>query len=395
MRKGRRNVKNLLKLVLLSTVITASYLTASHFINQKVITVNESEQTLGGLILKGQVQAKLEEAEKKALQQIEDYKQQQREKLEKENEERKDQGLEVKEEEIKEVVIVTEKLEMKEPVKKEDKPSKKPKKDEDKKQEEEQEILDQTAKDETIKDEDSENTTEEEVTQEVCSILPEESVIENRIITDLTNEEYEYFGKFLVDHYFLDGYVYCELESDPDVLTKKLLVRDMEDYMTDSMYAFFEFVGYLTSLDFTQILSFEEELKELKDNFTNEFASVVEYGEEYQAIYEEIQTYFHQYYETVLSITDIIKTSQEGNPFLTITLVLESLETKLIPSIIEVLNTAIDLKENTNAIYLTGVEGVSLLTKEEVMMCIENPGYVLYSYEEINETDTETVNGEG
>ena len=317
--------KNILKAVTLFIITIFSLYISSYFINDYVLEVEAKEKTIADMIVKQQMQAALKEAEEK----IEAAK---------------------KEENI---VIETEEVKMKPPV-----------------------VVEKPAKEEVAVLPES---TEENV-QDVAKDNEQESVEETNAIiipglgefAELDEEAVEEIGNYLVDNYFLNGFVYAENETDPKRKAEKELVRDMETYVVNSLQVMIEILDNIQTLKFDGIDEIRQNVEDLSVEFKEKYLTVEEYGPEFTEIYSFINQYFDKSLfaiDKTKEVFDIVNTSP--NPVLAITVALSSMEKDIMPALKAVLNSGFDLKEKTNAIYLEGVEEKSLMSKEEVIEIIK------------------------
>lgn len=317
--------KNIFKAVSLFLITIFSLYISSYFINDYVLEVEAKEKTIADMIVKQQMQAALKEAEEK----IEAAK---------------------KEENI---VIETEKVEMKPPV-----------------------VVEKPIKEEVAE---LPEKTEENIQDTVEESIPEPVEDTNTIIipglgefAELDEKAVEEIGNYLVDNYFLNGFVYAENETDPERKAEKELVRDMETYVVNSLQVMIEILDNIQTLKFDGIDEIRQNVEALSVEFKEKYLTVEEYGPEFAEVYSFINQYFDKSLfaiDKTKEVFDIVNTSP--NPVLAITVVLSSMEKDIMPALKDILNSGFDLKEKTNAIYLEGVEGKALMSKEEVKEIIK------------------------
>ncbi|QSX05412.1 hypothetical protein JYG23_12110 [Sedimentibacter sp. zth1] len=342
--------KNILKLLILCFVTVCSLKVSSYFVNDHVLEVEVKEKSIADALIKKQMQETLKEAEEE----IEQAK--------------KEDNL----------VVETEKVEMKPPVVEE-----KPK--------EEIEISDNANSNNTNSvdntnvdnaDENVENTIDGEdsevsdVTENGDTEITEDT--EDKIIVpgvgefdELDEEAITQIETYLVDNYFLDGYVYAEIETDEKLKERKILVRDMEDYVVNSMIEMAKLLDILETLDFDSVIDVKTNVETYKTNFEENYGAVEKNGLQFEEIYDLTINYFDKCTFTLDKIVEMSDTiNNSSNAFLAMTVALSMLDTDIMPAIKDIINSGIDLKEKTNIIYLEGVEGKKLLSREEVIEII-------------------------
>lgn len=320
-------IRNIIKLIILVTVSITSLEVAGDTINQLVKQVKEREQTITDAIIKQQVQKTFAEVEKK----IEEV---------------------AAEEQIE---IVTEKVEMKPPVEKEEKSQ-------------EQTPTEQDTPPTEVTDQ------QDAATEEVPQVSLEDQIVEIEITVDDLN----YIGHYLVDNYFLDGYKYYTSETDPVLYERKKLTHEMESYVISSLASAFDIVMKMEGLNSETISACLEEATQLATEFKGKFADVGNNGEEFNMIYNEIVEYFDQYTATLGQMKDSFDAiTQAPNQALVLNIIMQDLNQVIIPGIKDVMNKGFELKNTTNAIYIEGLTGVNLLTREDVISIIMNPKQIL------------------
>ncbi|MEG0013576.1 MAG: hypothetical protein RR618_02345 [Cellulosilyticaceae bacterium] len=333
-------IRNISKVIILAIVSFGSLEIASGTINQLVTEVKAREETITDALIKKQVETAFKEVEKK-----------------------------IEEVAIEEnIEIKTEKVEMKPP---------EVKKEEVKKEEPKEEIAT------------GEGGTEEITTSEIEDILEvtEEGV---EIAVDITADDIIYIGKYLVENYFLDGNRYYQSETDPIRYERKKLTHEMEVYVISSLSSLINIVMDMNQINEETIGLIIEDATVLSEEFSSKFKEVEMQGEVFAIIYEEVNSYFTEYLGTLKKMKvslESIKTAP--NPSLVIAIIMKDLNQVIIPGIKSVINTGLDLKNRTNAIYIEGVEGIKLLTSEEVIGIIKDPQSIM-AKEEIPENPLET-----
>lgn len=333
-------LKNIIKILSLCLITILSIQISSYCINDYVIDVRNKQKTIADLIVEQQSKKLLEEAEKK----IEEAK-------EKDN-----------------ITIETENIEMKPPVEK-----KNTKNDTEENQDTNTNTNDQLGTTDSIGT-DTNDKNEKNVEQVIqdCEEIDDSEyaiVIEGlgkyKKLDDKAKNE---IVQYLIDNYFLDGYVYCQNETNEERLARKQLACSMEYYMLSSANELYKVIGMLQQLNLDGAGDILDNIKEQKDEFIEAFSDVSQNGKEFDEIYINIVQYFDKCTDTL----EILKKTADElnnspNKFLSLTMILTSINNDIIPKFIDIIDSACDLQEKINAIYLEGIEGKKLLSKDEVL----------------------------
>ena len=332
-------IRNLMKLGVLATVTGFSLNFASQTINEMVIAVHKREKTIADAIIKQQVQEMLKEAEKK---------------IEKVQEETK---IEIKQEEVA----------IKPPL------PEKPKKDKPK-----EEKVEQIEQVEVAEVQDEMIIEESEQTEVMVDGAATDANLDMTTYYALTKEDITYIGEYLVDHYFLFGYEYYQAETDPVRYARKKLASDMEDHVIGSIGDSFTLLRDMKSLNSATLTPLAENAHLLAAQFKETYKDVVSQGEEFTRIYESVNSFMDTYLATLNKAEETFKMLEETtNKALVLPMLLKSMNQDLLPSVKDVLNEGFALKEQTNKIYIEGLEADFLITPEEVVDIIQNPYSIL------------------
>lgn len=334
-------IRNLMKLGVLATVTGFSLNFASQTINEMVIVVHKREKTIADAIIKQKVQEMLKEAEKE---------------IEKVQEETK---IEIKQEEVA----------IKPPL------PQKPKKDKPKEEKVEEEKVEQI---EVAEVQDEMIIEESEQTEAMVDGAATDANLDMTTYYALTKEDITYIGEYLVDHYFLFGYEYYQAETDPVRYARKKLASDMEDHVIGSIGDSFTLLRDMKSLNSATLTPLAENAHLLAAQFKETYKDVASQGEEFARIYESVNSFMDTYLATLNKAEETFKMLEETtNKALVLPMLLKSMNQDLLPSVKDVLNEGFALKEQTNKIYIEGLEADFLITPEEVMDIIENPYSIL------------------
>ena len=333
-------IRNLMKLGVLATVTGFSLNFASQTINEMVIAVHKREKTIADAIIKQQVQEMLKEAEKE---------------IEKVQEETK---IEIKKEEVA----------IKPPL------PEKPKKDKPK----EEKVEEKVEQVEVAEVQDEMIIEESEQTEVMVDGAATDANLDMTTYYALTKEDITYIGEYLVDHYFLFGYEYYQAETDPVRYARKKLASDMEDHVIGSIGDSFTLLRNMKSLNSATLTPLAENAHLLAAQFKETYKDVASQGEEFARIYESVNSFMDTYLDTLNKAEETFKMLEETtNKALVLPMLLKSMNQDLLPSVKDVLNEGFALKEQTNKIYIEGLEADFLITPEEVMDIIENPYSIL------------------
>ncbi|HIU66456.1 MAG TPA: hypothetical protein IAC64_03050 [Candidatus Caccomorpha excrementavium] len=360
--------RNLIKLAAVCVVLALSVYLSAYAINEYSLAKQQEEKTIADALLQSQIQAELEKAQEEAREELAQA----------------------------EIELTTEELTTK-PAREEETEAAESSSEETSEEESTEEMTETEAAESTQPSETEASgtePTEESGNGEIyefdlargsgvnpSGLLPEsEEGIPVRTLFSLTDEEQEIFMTFLTEHYFLDGYIYAQQETDPYRKERKELAAGMEQYVIDSLYSVTEILPDLLSFsDFDlDVSGIMEENRERAKEFRNTYGNAGERGEEFGALYEEISDYFDSLDETLALMDEIFsEAAQSANPLLSAAVLLSRFQNELVPAVTEILDLGIGFKPYSNAIYLEGVEGVTLLSKEEAARVIANPGLAL------------------
>ena len=365
--------RNLIKLAAVCVVLALSVYLSAYAINEYSLAKQQEEKTIADALLQSQIQAELEKAQEEAKEELAQA----------------------------EIELTTEELTTK-PAREEETEAAESSSEETSEEESTEEMTETEAAENTQPSETEASETEASETEPTeesgngeiyefdltrgsganpSGLLPEsEEGIPERTLFSLTDEEQEIFMTFLTEHYFLDGYIYVQQETDPYRKERKELAAGMEQYVIDSLYSVTEILPDLLSFsDFDlDVSGIMEENRERAEEFRNTYGNAGERAEEFGALYEEISDYFDSLDETLALMDEIFsEAAQSANPLLSAAVLLSRFQNELVPAVTEILDLGIGFKPYSNAIYLEGVEGVTLLSKEEAARVIVNPGLAL------------------
>ncbi len=342
--------RNIIKISIVAAVAFGAFKLASFSVNELVIEAQNKKKTLADVIIQKEVAKQLEVVQK----QID-------EETQKEN-----------------LVIEEQKVEMKPPI-----PQKVKEPLKEAVSNEGEEIVEQTTEEKESTDK-VQAATEEMTTDASIQVMAQEDprlttarqgISEGR---PLTKEEVEAISLYLVENYFLDGYTYSEQESDPVRKARKHLANNMEHYVMNSLEPLINSFMDFKDLKKESIQASIEDMKLLQEDFKTQYGGVKAEGPEFEVIYNEINDYFDLSMGTLDTMQEIAGTMDASdpsyNPILALPTFMQQMTKEVLPSVRDVINKGIDLKEETNKIYLEGLEGKKLLTRDEVVELIMNTG---------------------
>ena len=259
----------------------------------------------------------------------------------------------------------------------------------------------------------TEISTEPEITEttapepEISEIFPETAVSETEpepeeeIITEFTrggllpadrtglpvrsmfmlnSDQQMVVTNFLIDHYFLNGYVYSQQETRPGLKEKKMLAAEMESGIIDSLNMV---LGSMNMNDITSLLSADydamaDEVRETRKSFEETYKDAYLHGEHFAELYDNSLKYFDRLIKALEKLGDTARQYREAtNPLLALGLLTSSLDNVVIPEIMAVLEESFGLVEASQDIFLEGTTGTKLLTRQEVTDILLNPALVL------------------
>ncbi|MGL4345801.1 MAG: hypothetical protein ACRCTE_11435 [Cellulosilyticaceae bacterium] len=325
-------MQNLLKLIVLMVVAVSSWQWASTEINERVIAANSRQKTIADVVIQKQVQETFKEVEEKI-------------------------EVVMKEENI---VIETQKVEMKPPAPPKPKEEKQP----EQVVEQEQEVV--------------EVVTEEEVPLEEIPTpptIPEEY--------QLSKEDVRYVGEYLVQHYFLYGYDFLESTEDEVLNARKALAYEMENAIVESLTHALRLVRDMKQINEETVSQLHQEVQQTHTAFEAAYQGVGEIYEDFGPIYEEMVSYFECYKQTLQKMQQMYTDMKVSpNPGLAMGVMMKQLTSDILPGMMAVLGEGFELKERTNAVYLEGITDRPTITKEEAMAIILDPKTILPQFEE-------------
>lgn len=201
-----------------------------------------------------------------------------------------------------------------------------------------------------------------------------------RTMFGLSADEQKKVIDFLIDHYFLNGYKYSREEIRPEQKEKKKLGAEMESGVIDTLNIVMNSidmsdVSTIMGVDYGAIAN---ETKAIRDEFSEKYKNVNEYGDVFGTLYEASMKYYDRLIVAFGKLEKVVlEYNNASNPLLAIGLITSSLNDVIIPEIMAVLEQSFYLIETSHEIFLEGTQGTILLTRDEVKDIIMNPALVL------------------
>jgi hypothetical protein len=199
-------------------------------------------------------------------------------------------------------------------------------------------------------------------------------------ITSLTASERERLTAYLIEHYFLDGFIFAENEQNPELRAKKFAAAEMESASIQTVQLLMSSVD-LTSP--TKILSTDFgalaiKVSDIKKGFAANYGGKTFDDPQIKALYDGTIAYFGRL-EAALEKFSQVQTdyNNSANALMAATLMTKAFSETLLPEVMAVLESSFDLVEASQPIFLENTTGHTILTRDEVRAIIANPGYVV------------------
>lgn len=192
-------------------------------------------------------------------------------------------------------------------------------------------------------------------------------------------EEIDDVEGYLIEAYFLNGYDYAEMETDPTLKAQKELACAMENYTIDTIDGLVGLTDVLSNLDKTQALAILAEMVSLQETFQETY-SYLEPDAQFGPIYQATMAYFDQAIvlcNIAVSLLEDVEAST--NVFLALSMLLKAVDTDLMPQVDVVLDCVFEMKELTNAVYLQGCDE-AVLTKEDAKALVQELETMIFTW---------------
>jgi hypothetical protein len=202
----------------------------------------------------------------------------------------------------------------------------------------------------------------------------------SKTILLLTDTERAELTQYLIDHYFLDGFIYAEAETHPILRERKMAAAEMESAAVQTVNMIMSAVNIanpagILETDFDALTA---KVDDIKIGFAANYGNADFADDDMQALYTGSLAYFDQ----LSASLDKIKAVQTdyknaANALLAAGLAAKALSDVVIPEVLSVLESSFDLVEASQPIFLENTTGHTLLTRDEVTAILTNPGYIL------------------
>jgi hypothetical protein len=201
-----------------------------------------------------------------------------------------------------------------------------------------------------------------------------------KTIITLTADEQAKLTRYLIDHYFLDGFVFAAAETDPELKERKHAAAEMESAAVQTVNMVLSSLDLsnptdLLNLDYDSII---KKVSDIKSGFDANYGSKNFDDPALKALYDGSILYF----DNLSASLGRIKTAADNyksstNPIFAAGLALSAVTNTLLPEAMAVLESSFALVEASQPIFLENTTGYQLLTRDEVKEILKNPGYIL------------------
>jgi hypothetical protein len=199
-------------------------------------------------------------------------------------------------------------------------------------------------------------------------------------IIALTPEEQEFLNTYLIEHYFLDGFVWAAAETNPEVSVRKFAAAEMESAAVQTVNMLMQTINLsnpilMLDADFAELM---KKVTDIKAGFIANYGKESFSDPQLQKLYDGTLSYFDQLENSLGKIGAAAKNVKEStNALLAAGLAAKALSETIIPEAMNVLEGSFDLVEASQPIFLENTTGHRILTREEVSAILSNPAYVL------------------
>jgi hypothetical protein len=199
-------------------------------------------------------------------------------------------------------------------------------------------------------------------------------------IISLTAEQQEFLNAYLIEHYFLDGFIYAANETNPELRERKYAAAEMESAAVQTVNMLMQAINLsnpmqMLNADFGALLS---KVADVKAGFTANYGKEEITDPQLLELYEGSLSYFDQLESSLTKISEAAKNVNESeNALLAAGLAAKALSETIIPEAMNVLEGSFDLVEASQPIFLENTTGHTILTRDEVSAILSNPAYVI------------------
>ncbi|MDR0944286.1 MAG: hypothetical protein LBM41_07125 [Ruminococcus sp.] len=199
-------------------------------------------------------------------------------------------------------------------------------------------------------------------------------------IISLTAEQQEFLNTYLIEHYFLDGFIFAANETNPEVRERKYAAAEMESAAVQTVNMLMQAINLsnpmqMLNADFGELLS---KVADIKAGFAANYGKEEITDPALKELYEGSLSYFDQLESSLTKISAAAKNVNESeNALLAAGLAAKALSETIIPEAMNVLEGSFDLVEASQPIFLENTTGHTILTRDEVSAILSNPAYVI------------------
>jgi hypothetical protein len=200
-------------------------------------------------------------------------------------------------------------------------------------------------------------------------------------ILALTAEQQAFVSNYLIEHYFIDGFIFAENEKNPNVKARKYAAAEMESAAVQTVNMIMSTIDISSPMNIfnTDFGVLIEKVTDIKTGFAANYGSDTIEDENLQKLYDGSLAYFDNLLAS-LEKMDVATTDyrNSSNSFLAASLAAKSLTDTIIPESMNILEGSFDLVEASQPIYLENTVGHTLLTRDEVKAILSNPAYIIH-----------------
>ncbi|MDR0986844.1 MAG: hypothetical protein LBL98_04010 [Ruminococcus sp.] len=206
---------------------------------------------------------------------------------------------------------------------------------------------------------------------------PPENVIS---ILALTSEQQALLSNYLIDHYFLDGFIFAQNEENPAVRERKYAAAEMESAAVQTVNMIMSTIDISNPMNIfnTDFADLIKKVTEIRVGFAANYGKESIEDDDLQKLYDGSIAYFDNLIASLEKInTAATDYKNSSNALLAASLAAKSLTETIIPESMNILEGSFDLVEASQPIFLENTVGHTLLTRDEVKAILSNPAYII------------------
>jgi hypothetical protein len=201
-----------------------------------------------------------------------------------------------------------------------------------------------------------------------------------KTITTLTAAEQERLQAYLIEHYFLDGFIYASDETNPELRERKLAAAEMESASIQTVQLLLSSINLSspTNIINTDFGALTEKVRDIKKGFAANYGGKTFDDPALTELYNSSLAYFDRL-EAALGKFIQVQTDYNNstNTFMAAALVAKAFSDTLLPEIMSVLESSFDLVESSQPVFLENTTGHIIMSRDEVRAIITYPAYVV------------------